>query len=209
MKGKLEQKGLDCILWIGNDAIHIWKQKENATGIIPLEPFMDIPHIPKFHAVWDGANYSQKLNRAMGGVLRIRISRILMAIPDDATLIEKQALTEYAIRAGFAASGKRFALCSQSLILNPLAEEYIAVTWTCRCICISLVNSCAAEKRVWLDISQSAELASEIAELSLYKELPVYYPQIEPPPFPLKIGVGLSLEKMADGASAFFKKAHR
>lgn len=193
------RKGMEYLLWIGNNSIYIWNKKENKEERIDLTLSEKIPYVPKFHAVWEETYYCDKLNRAFGGTPWIHRKRIIMAVPDDITWIEKRALIEFAIRAG---AGKKLTLYPQSLLLNPLAERYIAVTWSCRCLSICLIKDGIAEKKDWLAISSTWEdFISKIGSIGFYDDVPTFYPQIEPPPFLFKIGTGLSLEKLAGNAS--------
>lgn len=199
MKFRRTQKGIDYLLWIGNDSIYIWNRKENKEERIDLSPAENIPYIPKFHTVWDETYSFDTINRALGGNPWIHIKRVMMAVPDDITRIERQALTEFALMAGI---GRKLALCSQSLLLSPLAARYISITWSCRCFSICLVNNGIPVKKSWVGISNAqSDLIAEIKNIDSGENLPVFYPQIEEPPFPIKIGDGLSLERLAKSLS--------
>ncbi len=201
MKFRRTQKGIDYLLWIGNDSIYIWNRKENREEHIDLSSEENIPYIPKFHTIWDGTYSFDALKRALGGNPWIHIKRVIMAAPDDITRIEKQALWEFALMAGM---GRKLALCSQSLLLNPLAARYISVTWSCRCFSICLVNDGAIVRKTYVNIFNAQKgLIDGIKKIDSGENLPVFFPQIEPPPFPLKIGAGLALDRIAENLSVF------
>lgn len=200
------QKTIDYFLWIGNNAIHIWSQKERSAQQVVFHPKESIPYVPKFHAVWEGTDCPDQLRRMIGGKFRARMSRILMAVPDDISCIEEKALEEFAMFARSSMSEKKFLMVPQALILEPALEKYIAITWSCRCFSVSLVQNKAVIKKNWTDISSNQEnLLSEVKKICPYENLPVIYPQIDTSPFPLAFGKGIPLEDIANHASVFIK----
>ncbi|MCI8478807.1 MAG: hypothetical protein HFE97_10825 [Oscillospiraceae bacterium] len=191
----------DYVLWIGTDAIYVWNKKEGKQDRIPFSPPEEIPYVPNFHTLWEDTKarevpYMTALTRLLGGRLRAKMSCILLAAPDDITWIERRALEDFALMAGAGAVNKRLFFCPQSVALRPPEEQFLAITWSCRCFTLCLVREGAVEKTYWLPLSQTSREALHSAVKRL-ESLPVYYPQIEPAPFPLDIGTGRSLGQLA------------
>lgn len=191
----------DHIIWIGSDVIQIWHKKEGSKDQIDLPPVGSVPFVPRFHGLWEEVSQKacqSQLTKALGGHLRMRMSYILAAIPDDTTWIETRALQEFFLISGSGAPDKRLFFCPQSLLLCPTRESFIAVTWSCRCFSISLVKNGAVAGRMHLDITQSGldELAKAIGSFCPDERPPVYYPQIEASPLLEMPGTGVSLEQL-------------
>lgn len=191
----------DHIIWIGSESIHIRHKKEAVNERIELPPAGPVPFVPRFHGLWEEASQKtcqSQLTKALGGHLRMRMSCILAAIPDDATWIEARALQEFFLISGSGAPDKRLFFCPQSLLLRPVWESFIAVTWSCRCLSICLVRNGAVASRVHLDIARCGleELAEAIGGLCPNERLPVYYPEIEAAPLPDIPGTSVPREQL-------------
>lgn len=191
----------DHIIWIGGEAIHIRHKKGASNERIELPPTGPVPFVPRFHGLWEDASQKDcqsQLTKALGGHLRMRMSYILAAIPDDATWIETRALQEHFLISGSGAPDKRLFFCPQSLLLCPAQEPCIAVTWSCRCLSVCLVRNGVVAGRTYLDLPRSGpeELAKAIGGLCPNERLPVYYPEIEAAPLPEMPGSGVPLEQL-------------
>lgn len=191
----------DHIIWIGSEAIHIRHKKGVSNERIELPPTGPVPFVPRFHGLWEEASQKDcqsRLTKALGGHLRMRMSYILVAIPDDATWIETRALQEHFLISGSGAPDKRLFLCPQSLLLHPAREPFISVTWSCRCLSVCLVRNGAVAGRVYLDTvcRGTEELAGAIRSLCPNEPLPVYYPKIETAPLSAMPGTGVPLEQL-------------
>lgn len=193
----------DSFIWIGGEAIYVRRRGNAATVKLELPPASPVPYVPRLYGVWEEAEQKgcqQRLTQALGGRLRTRAGRILVAIPDDITWIETRALQDYFLMAGSGAPDKRLFLFPQSVLLHPAQEPFLAVTWSCRCLSVCQVRDGAAIGRVYLDIARSGpeELAGAISSLCAAERLPVYYPAVEAAPLPSMPGIGIPLDQMQD-----------
>lgn len=191
----------DHIIWIGSEAIHIRHKKGVSNEQIELPPAGPVPFVPRFHGLWEETSQKgcqSRLTKALGGHLRMRMSYILAAIPDDATWIEIRALQEHFLISGSGAPDKRLFFCPQSILLHLAQEPFITVTWSCRCLSICLMRNGALAGRVYLDIAHCGpeELAEAISGLCPNEPLPVYYPKIEGAPLPKMPGTGVPLKQL-------------
>lgn len=153
---KIDQmmRKVDYFLWIGKDAIYIWDRKKKfKEQILYLESNAEqFPYIPKFHSIWENIGYYKE---GMGKILRkkfLNSCRILVSVPEDLSGIEKCALEDciYMSAGGRINRSRGFWLCSHSLTLHTPAEDFIAVTGSCRSACIALVRKGEVEQRVFM-----------------------------------------------------------
>lgn len=195
----------DYIVWVGNEALCVRNVKEGESTNIPLRPREEIPYVPRFYTVWEegeggrnGASCREMFIRALGGRLRARMSRVVLAVPDDIVWVEKRALEDFALMAGTGGVGRRLFFCPQGEVLRGSGERYIGVTWSSRCWSVSRVREGSAERKLHLDIARSGpeELASAVRTLDAGERLPVYYPGIEDAPLPVDFGSAVSLEQI-------------
>lgn len=179
----------DFLLWIGSDAIYTWDRRTGNEGCIRFSSAQRIPYVPGFHEIWeDSERYQQELQEMLG-LRRFRLfgkRRILMAAPEDLTQIEQIALEDF-IYAAVGGSLKRrrgLQLISQSELLPPPAGRYIAVTHSCRCYCVAVVEEGRVAKKELLDVNDCSRevLLRQIRDFhSSYHDntMEVCYPQME------------------------------
>lgn len=190
------------VIWVGNDALYIWHKKEAVKEQIELPPAGPVPFVPRLHGIWEEASQKvcqTQLSNALGGRLRMRMSHILVAMPDDITWIETRALQDFFLMSGSGAPDKRVFFYPQSVLLGPSGESFTAVTWSCRCLNVCQVRNSTVISRIHLDHSHcdSKDLASAIKSISPYEHLPVYFPGIETTPIAMESGQKISLEQIA------------
>lgn len=155
-----KMKKTDYFLWIGNEAIYIWdRKKKHKERISYLESNLEqFPFIPKFHSIWENFGYYKDgLGKIMGRNF-FNSCRILVAVPEDLSGIEKRALEDciYMATGGRINRSSGLWLCSHSLTLHTSAEDYIAVTESCRSVCIALVRNGGVEQRIFVGRNFSA-----------------------------------------------------
>ena len=190
------------VIWVGNDALYIWHKKEAVKEQIELPPAGAVPFVPRFHGIWEEASQKDcqtQLTNALGGRLRMRMSRILVAIPDDITWIETRALQDFFLMSGSGALDKGVFFYPQSVLLGPSEESFTALTWSCRCLNVCQVRNGTVISYVHLDHSHCdpKDLASAIKSISPNEHLPVYFPGIEAAPIAMESGLRMSLEQIA------------
>ena len=195
------RKHADHFIWIGSEALYVQHRGDTATIRIELPPAGPIPYVPRLHSLWEESgqrDFRQRLTQALGGRLRMRMGRILAAIPDDLTWIETRALQDYFLMSGSGAPDKRLFFCPQSVLLRPAQEPFLAVTWSCRWLSVGLVRNGSVSGRVHLDIARSGleELVETIDSLCPTERVPVCYPEVEAAPLPAMPGTGIPLEQM-------------
>lgn len=190
----------DIFIWIGEDAMHVWDRRRDEESEIPfvLLKSQKIPYVPQFHILWeDPAYYQSELRDALGRGKH----RVLLAIPEDVTAVERIALEDF-IYAALERRLKRNGLlvCSHSVVLGE--DRYIAVTRTCRCYCVALVEDGEVSESRLLDAHKS-ERSTLDWEVRDYRrasgdhELPVYYPETEEDWTLMGLGKSVSFSRMA------------
>lgn len=164
-----KMKKTDYFLWIGNEAIYIWdRKKKHKERISYLESNLEqFPFIPKFHNIWENIGYYKDgLGKIMGRNF-FNSCRILVAVPEDLSGIEKRALEDciYMAAGGRINRSSGLWLCSHSLTLHTSAEDYIAVTESCRSVCVALVRNGGVEQRVFVGRNSFAGKNMESCEI--------------------------------------------
>ena len=167
------RKRANHAVWIGSEAIYVWHKKDASVERVELPPAGPVPYVPRFQGVWEEASqkaFQSQLTSALGG-LRIRMSDILVAIPDDATWIETRALQDFFLMSGSGAPDKKLFFYSQSVLLGPSEHSFIAVTWSCRCFSVCLIQTAlnrtastlppaTVSRRIWTQPSGLSTLAA-------------------------------------------------
>lgn len=190
----------DVFIWTGEDALRIWDRRRDQEKTIPFDTGCKVPYVPRFHALWEEPKYYQEeLCKALGRGKK----RILLAVPDDATFIERTALEDFV----YASLGRRLrrrglCICSHSVSLGKPTGQYIAATRTCRCYCVALVTDGAVTNSQLLDAHRSERGALE-REIYDFRdeagkpELKVYYPETEEDWTLMGLGKNVSFARMA------------
>lgn len=172
----------DVFIWTGEDALRIWDRRRDEEKSIAFDTGWKVPYVPRFHVLWeDPEHYQRELRKALGRGKK----RILLAVPDDATFIERTALEDF-VRASLGRRLKKrgLTICSHSASLGKPTGQYIAATRTCRCYCVALVTDGAVTSSQLLDAHRSErgalereiyDFRDEVGEMGLK----VYYPDTE------------------------------
>ena len=172
----------DVFIWTGEDGLHIWDRRREQEKSISFDTGWKVPYVPRFHVLWEEPkHYQEELRRALGRGKK----RVLLAVPDDATFIERTALEDF-ICASLGRRLKRrgLTICSHSVSLGKPTGQYIAATRTCRCYCVALVTDGVVTDSQLLDAHRSERGALE-REIYDFREeagepgLKVYYPETE------------------------------
>ena len=190
----------DVFIWTGEDGLHIWDRRREQEKSISFDTGWKVPYVPRFHVLWEEPkHYQEELRRALGRGKK----RVLMAVPDDATFIERTALEDF-ICASLGRRLKRrgLTICSHSVSLGKPTGQYIAATRTCRCYCVSLVTDGVVTDSQLLDAHRSERGALE-REIYDFREqageqgLKVYYPETEEDWTLMGLGKNVSFVRMA------------
>jgi len=188
----------DIFIWTGEDGLHIWDRRRGEEKSISFDSGWKVPYVPRFHVLWEEPqHYQQALRQALGRGKK----RILMAVPDDATFIERTALEDFV----YASLGRRLkrrglTVCSHSVSLGK--GQYIAATRTCRCYCVALVTDGVVTNSQLLDAHRSERGALE-REIQDFREeagepgLRVYYPETEEDWTLMGLGKNVSFARIA------------
>lgn len=202
--GRRKLLARDTFLWIGNEAIHVWDQRNAQVGYIPFinGSAGEIPYVPKFHSVWeDSPHYQEELR----GLLGKRRRRVLLAVPEDATAIERTALEDF-VHAAIGDRLKRLeglAVCTQSQVLRASSGTFIALTSSCRCCCVALVRDGEVQAKTLLDAAESSR-TDLFVPIRDYRSkhpsgmLDIYYPQTEENQILAGLGTPVSFEQMIE-----------
>lgn len=181
------RKRANHAVWIGSEAIYVWHKKDASVERVELPPAGPVPYVPRFQGVWEEASqkaFQSQLTSALGGRLRIRMSDILVAIPDDATWIETRALQDFFLMSGSGAPDKKLFFYSQSVLLGPSEHSFIAVTWSCRCFSVCLIQNGTVQNRIHLAAGhcKPEDLDTAIRSINFGSNLPIYYSDAETAP---------------------------
>ena len=190
----------DVFIWVGEDALLIWNRRREQEQRLSLDIGQKIPYVPHFHVLWeDPKHYQTELRKLLGRGKK----RVLLAVPDDTTFIERTALEDF-IRASLGARLKRKGLttCSHSVSLGRPDNQYIAATRTCRCYCIALVKNGEVVDSQLLDAHRSERnaLEWEIRDFRNQANEPglrVYYPETEEDWTLMGLGKNVSFQRIA------------
>lgn len=200
----------DILLWTGVEAIRIWDRRSRTGNCIRFTGGSGqwIPYVPRFYDVWeDAGRYQDELRDALelSAWSLWGKRRVLLAAPEDLTAIESIALEDF-VYAAVGANLKRrrgVILCSQSQLLRPPAGQYMAVTRSCRCYCVAVVQNGVVEDRALLDVNECTRevILRQIRDFhSRYHNnaMEVFYPQTEEDFFLKGMGAPVSLQTMVD-----------
>lgn len=190
----------DVFIWTGEDGLHIWDRRREQEKSISFDTGWKVPYVPRFHVLWEEPkHYQEELRRALGRGKK----RVLLAVPDDATFIERTALEDF-ICASLGRRLKRrgLTICSHSVSLGKPLGQYIAATRTCRCYCVALVTDGVVTDSQLLDAhrSERGALEREIYDFRAEAgapDLKVYYPETEEDWTLMGLGKNVSFVRMA------------
>ena len=206
MSGKIFQRA-DALLWVGNEALHIWDARDESESCIRLLGREGdwIPYVPAFYDIWeDPERYQQELRDILGGVRLVGRRRVLLCAPEDLTQIEAIALEDF-LQAAMGGGLKRsngVILCSQSQVLQKPGERSIAVTRSCRCYCVAVVEDGEVTEKVLLDVNECTRdvLLRQIRDFhSRYRDsaMEVCYPEVDADLLMDGVGGEISLARIA------------
>lgn len=201
-------RNADALLWVGNEALHIWDARDASEGCIRLLGREGdwIPYVPAFYDIWEDApRYQRQLRDILGGARLWGKRRVLVCAPEDLTQIEAIALEDflYAAMGGGLKKRNGVVVCSQSQVLQKPGERTIAVTRSCRCYCAAVVEDGEVLEKVLLDVNECSreDLLRQIREFhSRYRDsaMEARYPQIDADLLLDGIGGEVSLARMAE-----------
>lgn len=195
----------DTLLWFGNEAIYIWDMRKDTESCIRLlGKDVWIPYVPKFYNIWeDSGRYQEELRNVLGSS-PLNKRRILVAAPDDLTVIESIAIEDFIYAAmGAGVKYKGLMMYSQSQLLRPPEGRCIAMTRSCRCYCAALVQDGEVLERVLLDVNECTreELLRTVRDFhSRYHDnaIEVYYPQTEEDWLLMGLGAPVDFEQIME-----------
>lgn len=192
----------DVLIWTGAEALYIWDRRRKERRDIPFSEgdSQNIPYVPKFHVLWEKPkHYQSELRKLVGW----RKCRVLLAVPEDISFIEKIALEDFIYSAlGTRLKRRGLASCSHSLTLGKPTETYIAATRTCRCYCIALVQEGKVTDSELLDAYRLDRFAldgivRDFQDIAHDRDLRVYYPETEEDWALMGLGKNVSFAKIA------------
>lgn len=188
----------DVFIWTGEDALRIWDRRREEEKSIAFDTGWKVPYVPRFHVLWEEPkHYQDALRKALGRGKK----RILLAVPDDATFIERTALEDFVCASlGRRLKKRGLTICSHSVSLGK--GQYIAATRTCRCYCVALVKEGVVTSSQLLDAHRSERGALEREIYDFRDEagelgLKVYYPETEEDWTLMGLGKSISFAQMA------------
>ena len=197
MKKRTPLQRANVFIWVGDDMLRIWDRRREQETDIPFDVGQHVPYVPHFHVLWEEPKHYQS---ALRGALGWGKKRVLIAVPDDASFIERTALEDF-VCASLRRRLKRkgLMLCSHSASLGK--GQYIAATRTCRCYCVALVKSGEVQDSRLLDVHRSERGALEW-EIKSFRdeagaELKVYYPETEEDWALMGVGKNVSFTRIA------------
>lgn len=187
----------DLLIWVGNEALFLWDRKRGELDplIYPVSP-EPIPGLPRHCFLWEDSKAQTDALRRRAGAGPLSRRRVLLAVPDDASWVERRALEDFVRMACIERHGEK------GLMLRPQGEllgvgDYLALNWSCRCVTASLVRGGRAVQRRHMALPPAGPLEELLDALGPY---PVYSPALEPPPLELPPCAWRSLEVL--GAQA-------
>lgn len=207
MDSKLVRRA-DALLWVGNEALHIWDAREESESCIRLLGREGdwIPYVPAFYDIWeDSPRYQRELGDILGSRRLWGKRRVLVCAPEDLTAIEAIALEDflYAAMGGGLKRRGGVVVRTQSQLLQKPGRRSIAVTRSCRCYTVAVVEDGQVAEKVMLDVNDCTRdiLLRQIRDYhSRYRDsaMEVCYPQIDADLLIDGIGGEISLSRMAE-----------
>lgn len=193
----------NVFIWVGGDGLRIWDKRKKQERVIPfdMEDALNIPYVPRFHTLWERPKYYQTELRKILGISR---RRVLMAVPEDVTFVERTALEDFI----HAALGHRLRrrrglmVCPHSVALGRPKGQYIAVSRTCRCYCVALVKDGEMTDFELLDAYRADRFALDGIVRDFRAQahdsgLKVYYPETEEDWAMMALGKNVPFAKIA------------
>lgn len=189
----------DLLLWVGNEALYLWDRKRGELEPLPYPvPPEPVPGLPRHCLLWEDSKTTTNALRRHAGAGPLSRRRVLLAVPDDASWVERRALDDFVRMACIERHGEKgLLLRPQGELLGDGQGPYLALNWSCRCVTATLVQGGTAVQRRHIARTSPAALAEALALLGSY---PIYSPGWEAPPPDLPPCNRLSLAVLGERA---------
>ena len=166
------------------DNSFVCKKDDNNPLVFTFEDIENRPHIPFYHQIWDDSekhikHFKYFVKNELNDftiVSKLRKGRAFVAMPDDAISVEEQIVKEFLSQCGF----REVTLISECMLLSRDYDAYVAVSFTCRMIVLSLIKEGNIIEQQYLinNNYSSKELKSYIEKLINNKEferIPIFF----------------------------------